>query len=132
MQASGTATRGRLTFAQTLVRSLATAGLFYGLVAAYFVPATLLSGDGRPDEIPPGHQSTQISRLAQQPTWRTEHRERFPGCVGVGAWTVDRVPTSVVVVRRSGAAQQMAFDEAFRRARTTSPADDVWTIGACR
>lgn len=56
---------------------------------------------------------------------------RFSGCVEIAAWTHPDVPVGVVVVDDSGKVTKMAFDKAFRRVTTPSPADDVWTIGAC-
>jgi hypothetical protein len=122
--------RRQRTFAELLTRSLATAGLLYALVFAYAVPATLLGqSSGRPGRM--GPDVSALTRATDLPAWKTTHGERFPGCVDMARWAAQVPPRTVVVVRRDGHVQQMPFDEAYHRARSTTAADDVWTIGAC-
>ena len=127
--------RERPTFGHLLVRTLASAGLLYGLVATALAGVVLADGGDRlGDRIDggAGHRSAAVSEVAQRPMWGAADRRRFPDCVDIATWTVEHVPASVVVVRRGGATVRMSFDEAFRRASSTRPGDDVWTIGACR
>ncbi|HSE07826.1 MAG TPA: hypothetical protein VLB29_04100 [Nocardioidaceae bacterium] len=122
--------RKKRTFAELLTRSLATAGLVYALVIAYAVPATLMADATGRDPVVPGPSSS--SQFLEHPTWRPADAARFPGCVDMARWTAAIVPSSVIVVRRSGELERMPFDEAFRRATSPSAADDLRTIGACR
>lgn len=123
--------RRQRTLAELLTRSLAASGLLYAAVIAYAVPATLVAdADGRHE--PFGAGTSSLSRTVDHPTWRRAHAQRFPGCVDMARWSASIVPATVVVVRRGGDIERMDFDEAFRRATSTSSADDVWTIGACR
>lgn len=122
--------RRQRTFAELLTRSLAAAGLLYGLIFAYVVPANLLAQkyDVPIREVP---DANPLGRVMEDPGWRPAHAARFPGCVDVARWTSSSSPATVVVVRRNGALLRMSFDEAYRRATSASAADDVWTIGAC-
>lgn len=139
--------RERPTFAHLLVRTLASAGLLYGLVATALAGVVLTDGGDRLGHRIDGgtgqganhganhgadHRSATVSDVVERPMWRPADRRRFPDCVDIATWTVEHVPASVVVVRRGGATERMSFDEAFRRASSTRPGDDVWTIGACR
>jgi hypothetical protein len=122
--------RRQRTFAELLTRSLATAGVLYALVFVYAVPVSLLAHSA----VRPGHIEPDVSpltRVTERPGWRSGHADRFPGCVDVAKWAASAVPATVVVVRRDGDLQRMPFGEAYRRATSASPADDVWTIGAC-
>jgi hypothetical protein len=118
-------------FTELLTRSLAASGLLYAFVIAYAVPATLFfDSPSRPAPARPG--ASPLSLETDLPAWRPTHATRFPGCVAMASWPGTAVPTSVVVVRRDGRLRRISFDEAFDRATSTSAADDVWTIGACR
>ncbi len=122
--------RRQRSFVELLVRSLAFSGLLYAVVFVYAVQATLLSPDsGASASVDPGPGA--LDQLSALPTWRPVHAKRFPGCVDMARWTQSHVPASVVVVRRDGDLARLQFDEAFRRAKSPSSADDVWTIGAC-
>lgn len=122
--------RRRRTFAEMLTRALATSGLVYALVMAYAVPATVLADAAeRQAALAPGPDS---SSFAGHTSWRPDDAARFPGCVDMAQWTASLVPSSVIVVRRSGELEQMPFDEAFRRVTSPAVGDDVRTIGACR
>lgn len=123
--------RRQRSLAQLLTRSLATAGFFYALVVVYAVPATLL-GDRSESTGQASPDVSSLTRAADQPVWKHAHADRFPGCADIARWPGAEVPTAVVVVRRDGRLQRMAFGEAYRRATSASAADDVWTIGACR
>lgn len=122
--------RRQRTFVELLTRSLAAAGLLYGLVFAYVVPANLMA---QQYDLPmqQGPEASPSSRVKDEPRWMPAHADRFPGCVDVARWPSETGPASVVVVRRNGDLQRMSFDEAYRRATSDSAADDVWTIGAC-
>jgi hypothetical protein len=123
--------RRQRSFAELFTRSLAVAGLLYVLVIAYAVPVTLLfEAPPRPAPSHPG--ASPLSQDVDLPPWRPSYATRFPGCVDMAAWPGVDVPVSVVVVRRDGRLSRISFDEAFARATSTSSADDVWTIGACR
>lgn len=117
----------RPTFPETLTRSLARSGLVYALVAVLLVSAASIAGDSTSR---PGGSGVS-SHAWSHPSWEPAYEARFPGCVDVETWTGLEVPTAVVVVRRAGDVVRMRFDEAYERARTSSPADDVWTVGAC-
>ena len=119
--------RRQRSFAELLTRALAASGLVYALVAAYLVSATLFvspatQSQGGPDQANPS---------PAHPLWKPAYGARFHGCVDIEAWTMSAVPSSVVVVRRTGEVARMRFDEAFERSRSESHADDVWTVGAC-
>ncbi len=118
--------RTATTLRRRLVGALGGATLMFLLVCAYVIPSQILAvraadGDG----------SSRLDSVSRHPDWGARHARRFSGCVDIAAWTRPGVPSSVVVVRSSGRVAKMAFDEAFRRVTTHSPADDVWTIGAC-
>lgn len=121
--------RRQRTFAELLTRSLATAGFLYALIFAYAVPASLLGESVRPGQSRP--DASALTRPADRPRWNPAHADRFPGCVDMAKWRAASVPRTVVVVRRDGALARMPFEEAYRRARSGSAADDVFTIGAC-
>jgi hypothetical protein len=113
-------------FRQVLLRAVGGAMLVFLLVCAYVIPAQILAVRGvEPD------RSAGLDSVSQHPEWGPGHARRFSGCVDIAAWTHPDVPVSVVVVDDSGTVTKMAFDQAFRRVTTPSPADDVWTIGAC-
>ena len=122
--------RRQRSFGELVTRSLATAGLLYALVFAYAVPAYLLNhtadlqGPVRPDV-------SALTRPTAAPGWTRARAEQFPGCIDMAEWRASRVPATVVVVRRDGGLERMSFEEAYRRARSASAADDVLTIGAC-
>jgi hypothetical protein len=123
--------RRQRSFPELLTRSLAASGLLYAFVIAYVVPATLFfDSPRRPAPSHPG--ASPLSQEIDLPGWRATHVKRFPGCVDMASWPGPGVPASVVVVRRDGQLRRISFDEAFDRATSTSAADDVWTIGACR
>jgi hypothetical protein len=114
------------TFGHVLVRALGGAMVVFLLVCAYVLLAQVLAvRDVQPD------RSAGLDSVSRHPEWRPGHARRFSGCVDIAAWTHPDVPVSVVAVEDSGRVTKMAFDEAFRRVATPSPADDVWTIGAC-
>lgn len=122
--------RRQRTLVELLTRSLAAAGLLYGLIFAYVVPANLMA---QQYEVPMRRapHASPSSRVMDEPRWKPAHADRFPGCVDVARWPSETGPASVVVVRRNGDLQRMSLDEAYRRATSDSAADDVWTIGAC-
>lgn len=123
--------RRQRTFAELLTRSLAVAGLVYAFVIAYAVPVTLLAEANGPSSTSrPG--VSPMSPYEGHATWKRSYAKRFTGCVDMAEWTAAAEPRSVVVVRRGGDLRQMPFDEAFRRATSTSAADDVWVVGGCR
>lgn len=122
--------RRQRTFAEQLSRSLTVAGLIYGLVIAYAVPATLMAPTAE-QRIGLGPDASPLSGLTGKAWWKQRHADRFPGCVDMADWAHASVPETVVVVRRDGSLRRMSFEEAYRRARSVSAADDVWTIGAC-
>ncbi len=122
--------RRQRTLVELLTRSLAAAGLLYGLIFAYVVPANLMA---QQYEVPMQRapHASPSNRVMGEPRWKPAHAVRFPGCVDVARWPSETGPDSVVVVRRNGDLQRMSFEEAYRRATSDSAADDVWTIGAC-
>jgi hypothetical protein len=120
--------RRRRTLVEHLSRSLTVAGIAWAVVFLYVAPPALLADIGEP---PRGGESA-LSATRSHLAWTDEHARRFPHCVGVAAWSRTRVPDAVVVLRRNGDLHEMSLDEAFRRARSASAADDVWTVGACR
>ena len=67
-----------------------------------------------------------------EPAWREAYSRQFPGCVATVLWPVRERPVAFVVKRLSGEVTRIGVDEAVRRARNATVADDVWTIGACR
>ncbi len=121
--------RRQRTFAELLTRSLAVSGLLYGLVIAYALPMSLAQSSETPARL--GPDASSLSQVTGHPGWRRGYAHRFGGCVDIAKWADSEVPTTVVVVRRDGGLERMLFDEAFRRAKSATAADDVWTIGAC-
>lgn len=67
--------------------------------------------------------------------WQPWMATAFPGCrewhEGVDGKPGTDIPTSLIVVGRSGEQRRMSLDEGWRRHNTPSEADDVWTIGGC-
>lgn len=121
--------RRQTTLSELVVRALAAAGLVYAMVAAYAVPATLLSAEsGRTQVVDRGAAPGET----QAPRWLPAHTRRFPGCIDIAEWAGPGVPASVVVVTRADRLRQMSFEGAYQRARSSTRADDVWVIGACR
>ena len=99
--------------------------LVFVAVAASLVGAGLLTADTRATE-------AGAAVRMPQPAWREAYSRQFPGCVATVLWPVRERPVAVVVKRLSGEVTRIGVDEAVRRARNASVADDVWTIGACR
>lgn len=108
---------------------MTVAGLAWALVVLYVAPPALLADIGSPSREGDG---SALSPTRSHPAWTDAHARRYPGCVGVTGWSTTRRPTAVVVLRRNGDLARMPLAEALRRARSTSAADDVWTVGRCR
>lgn len=122
--------RRRRTLVELLTRSLAASGFVYAMVLAYVLPAALLNQQPvQPLHVRPAPSS--LDQVTGLPKWKPAHAKRFPGCIDMARWSESQVPATVVVVRRDGDLARVHFDEAFRRATSSSAADDVWTIGAC-
>ena len=99
--------------------------LVFVAVAASLVGTGLLAADTRAIE-------ADSTPGVPQPAWREAYSRQFPGCVATVLWPVRERPVAFVVKRLSGEVTRIGVDEAVRRARNASVADDVWTIGACR
>ena len=98
---------------------------------AFVAVAASLIGTGL---LAAGTSATEADAAAHmpEPAWREAYSRQFPGCVATVLWPVRERPVAFVVKRLSGEVTRIGVDEAVRRARNASVADDVWTIGACR
>lgn len=120
------------TLGYCVARSLAGAGLLYGLVLAYVVPLELAAGPPPvPDPVRPG-DSTFSTEPPDRATWAPALGRRFPGCDDMAEWPGEDEPATVVVARRDGTLAEVPFGRGYGRARQASPMGEVRIIGACR
>ncbi len=123
--------RARRSFARSMRRAYAVPALIFVVASTYVLSTELLTGSALL-HWKTGRERPAVEQASNTPAWRSDYDQRFQGCVPAERWPRDRMPGSLVVVRRSSVVERMRFDEAFDRSRNRNRADDVWVVGGCR